>query len=293
MKVIVTCLVAGMLIGACGGGDRRAETPSPAASDRSADDMGLARPSEEGAGSEQITADTTTPAQPPQMVVEGEHTPLEGGVPTLRITAPRANQVIRSGPVQVRVALAGWELEMPQGRHLHLIVDDEPYIAIRSVSAPIDLEAVMQQNLGHGLAEGTHVIRMFPSRAHHESVKHQEAFATVVFHRGSRTDGFAFDPTAPLLTYSRPKGCNPLGERVLVDFFVTNAELAEGGTRVRWTLDGAQTGEITSWVPHHLENLVEGDHTLQLTLLGADGAAVPGMFNDTTRTFSVAAACPQ
>ena len=42
---------------------------------------------------------------------------------------------------------------------------------IGTVVAPIDLDAVMQQNLGHGLTEGTHVIRMFPSRGHHESVK--------------------------------------------------------------------------------------------------------------------------
>lgn len=290
-KVLVPMAALLFTLASCGGGERRAETPSPAASDRSADEMGLARPSE-GSGGEQIVAETAVPSPPPPMVVEAEHTPIEGAPPRLRITAPRANQVIRSGPVQVRVALENWELEMPEGRHLHLIVDDEPYIAIRSASQAIDLDAVMQQNLGHGLGEGTHVIRMFPSRAHHESVKRAEAFAMVVFHRGARTEGFAFDPTAPLLTYSRPKGCNPLGERVLLDFFVTNADLAEGGTRVRWSLDGTQTGEIVRWVPHYLEHLSEGEHTVQLTLLGADGAPIPGMFNDSSRRFTVASACP-
>ena len=48
--LIVTALAS------CGGGERRAETPSPAASDRSADEMGLAQPSE-GSGGERIVAE--------------------------------------------------------------------------------------------------------------------------------------------------------------------------------------------------------------------------------------------
>ena len=47
MKQIIVVLVLG--IAGCGGGTQRAETPSPASTDRSADDMGLA--SEGGIGS--------------------------------------------------------------------------------------------------------------------------------------------------------------------------------------------------------------------------------------------------
>ena len=288
-NVLMILLALTTAIGAgCGGSEQRAETPSPTDTDRSADDMGLAA---EGSGGEGATAEQAPPSPPPVMIVAGEHTPIEGAAPTLRITAPRADQLIRTGAVTIRMNLGNWPLEAPQGPHVHLIVDDEPYIAIRDARAPIDLDAVMQQNLGHGLSEGTHVVRMFPSRGHHESVKEPGAFAMVVFHYRSRTDGFSFDPTAPLLTYSRPKGCNPAGERVLLDFYVSNAELAEGGTRVRWTLDG-QTGEIASWTPHFIEHLQEGEHSLQLTLIGADGSPIPGMFNDTTRTFTVASSCP-
>lgn len=277
-------------LAACGGGGSRAEMPSPAETDRSADEMGLAS---EGSGAEGgESAEQAPPSPPPAMIVAGESTPIEGSTPTLRITAPRADQLIRSGAVTIRMQLAGWPLEAPTGPHVHLIVDNEPYIAIRDARAPIDLDAVMQQNLGHGLTEGTHVVRMFPSRGQHESVKDPGAFAMVVFHYRTRTADFGFDPTAPLLTFSRPKGCNPAGQRVLLDFFVTNAQLAEGGTRVRWTLDG-QTGEITRWVPHFIENLQEGEHSLELTLIGADGSPIPGMFNDTTRTFTVASSCPQ
>lgn len=280
----------------CGGSDVRAPFPTITVNDVSADDLGLAPLEEPSAGGETAPADETegearaVPAPPPTVVV-GESAAIEGSMPTLRITAPRNGATIRTGNVSVRVNLANWELASPAGPHVHLILDNEPYIAIRDTGAPIDLNAVVLANLGHELAEGTHVLRMFPSRGHHESVKDPGAFATVTFHYRTATAGFSFDASAPLLTYSRPKGCNVSGERVLVDFFVTNATLAPGGTRVQWTLDG-RTGEMTSWAPHWIENLSAGSHELRLNLLGADGTPVAGPFNDTTRTFTVADACP-
>jgi hypothetical protein len=276
------------MLAACGGSSERAEYPSTASTDQSADDMGLATAETETTEAE--PAPETPPPPPPPQVVAGESTAIEGATPTLRVTAPRAGQTIRSGPVQVRFALEHWELASPTGPHVHVIVDNEPYIAVRATE-PFDLAALVQQNLGHPLAEGTHVLRMFPSRGQHESVKDAGAFAVVVFHYGHATEGFSFDPHAPLLTFSRPKGCNPAGQHVLLDFFVANTTLAPDGNRVRYTLDGT-SGLITSWVPHFLENLGEGSHEIRLELLDAQGNAVPGMFNDTTRTFTVAATCP-
>jgi hypothetical protein len=272
----------------CGGSSERAEYPSTASTDPTADEMGLATAD---AGTEEAPPEAEAPpAPPPPMVVQGITTAIEGDVPTLRVTAPRANQTIRSGPVMVRFNLQHWELASPAGPHVHVIVDNEPYIAVRATE-PFDLAALVQANLGHPLAEGTHVLRMFPSRGQHESVKDPGAFAIVVFHYGHATEGFSFDPTAPLLTFSRPKGCNPMGTHVLLDFFVANAELGTDSYRVRYTLDGT-SGIITSWLPHWLENLSEGEHTIRLELLDHMDNPVPGMFNDTTRTFSVAGTCP-
>ena len=238
------------------------------------------------------TPDPEPPPPPAVAVTLGESTPIEGAMPTLRITAPRNGATVRTGNVNVRVTLRNWELAAPEGAHVHLILDDEPYIAIRDVGSPIDLNALVQAELGHELTEGTHVLRMFPSRGHHESVKDAGAFAMVTFHYRSATEGFEFDASAPLLTYSRPKGCNPLGERVLLDFFVTNATLAEGGTRVRWMLDGTP-GEIATWAPHHIENLGAGAHELRLTLIDEGGTPIPGRFNDVSRAFTVADHCPE
>ncbi|MFO0683301.1 MAG: hypothetical protein U0234_14685 [Sandaracinus sp.] len=290
LRRTATSLSLVLALAACGGSSERPEYPSTASTDPSADDMGLATADADAPAESETPAEEAAPTPPPPMVVQGVTTPIEGTVPSLRVTAPRAGQTIRSGAVTVRFDLRNWELASPSGPHVHVIVDNEPYMAVRATE-PFDLAALVQQNLGHPLAEGTHVLRMFPSRGQHESVKSPGAFAVVVFHYGHATEGFSFDPTAPLLTFSRPKGCNPAGTHVLLDFFVANAELGTDSYRVRYTLDGT-SGLITSWEPHWLENLGEGDHTIRLELLDMAGNPVPGMFNDTTRTFSVAGTCP-
>jgi hypothetical protein len=238
-----------------------------------------------------VERDDPPPPPAPVQVVASDHTEVEGDHPTLRFRAPRNNQLIRTGPVNVRIVATNWGLEPEPGRHIHIIVDDEPYIALRDVSQPIDLVALVRAELGHELTPGTHVLRIFASRGHHESVKDPRAFASLVFHYQERTAEHAFDDDGPNLVYSRPKGCNPAGSRVLLDFYLHNLEtLSAEEHRVRYTL-GEVSGDITSWQPHYIENLPVGEHQLQLTLIGPDGEPVPGPFNDTTRTFSVAETC--
>lgn len=242
---------------------------------------------------ERVEEPEPPPPPPPVQVVAAARTPLEGAAPTLRIRTPRANQLIRRGNVMLNLQLGGWELAPDPGKHVHVIVDNEPYIAVRDVSAPLDLNALVQENLGHELAAGTHVVRVFPSRGHHESVKEGTPFATVMFHYQSRTEDFTFDPRAPLLTYSRPKGCNVAGERVLLDFYLANVELAADGAHVHYAIDGNVNGDIATWAPHYIENLPAGEHSIALSLLDADGEALAGPFNETTRTITVAASCAQ
>jgi hypothetical protein len=289
-------------VAGCGGSDVRAPFPNVTVNDQSADDMGLAAPEEATSGGESSSEGEEASAgedagprpgrvpPPPPVVVLGETTPIEGTTPRLTVVAPRNGATVRTGNVTVRLRLSDWPLSAPTGPHVHLILDDEPYIAVRDVSAPIDLDALVQANLGHELAEGSHVLRFFPSRGPHESVKDAGAFVVVTFHYRRATEGFSFDASAPLLTYSRPKGCNVLGERVLIDFFVTNTTLAPDGARVHWTLDG-RSGDITQWLPHWIENLGAGEHSLRLQLVGPDGSPIAGPFNDTTRTFTVAETC--
>ncbi len=243
-------------------------------------------PPEEPAPAQEPGEPASEPSAPPVQVVPAERSPLEGAAPKIRFLAPRDGRRVKAGKLLVRLRLRGWDLQPAPGRHVHLILDNEPYWAIRDVSGPIDLLALLRER-GGSLSEGTHVLRAFPSRAHHESVKEGTPFALVVFHYGKKSEGFDFDPSAPLLTYSRPKGRYPVGERILLDFYVANAELGDGAHRVRYEIDGRLSGEIASWVPHYIEHLPEGEHTVRLVLIGPDGQPVPGPFNDTTRTIQV------
>lgn len=293
LSVGAFCLAASA---GCGGTDLQPDMPDPSVIDRSADDLGLPQAPEDGApdsGGEDLEAEASEePPRQPVRVVVGEHEPVEGPTPTVRIVAPRNGQRLALGSAALRLQATNWPLQAEPGRHLHVIVDDEPYIAVRDISGPLDLLQMVRDHLGHELSQGTHVLRVFPSRGHHESVKMEGAFASVVFHYGAPSASFAFDPEAPLLTYSRPKGCNVAG-RILLDFYVSNASLSEDGLRVRYDIDdGTVSGDIVRWAPHWIENLPEGEHRITLSLVTATGEALPGPFNRPNRTFRVAARCP-
>jgi len=223
-------------------------------------------------------------------VVAADNTPLEGAAPSVKLRSPKDGQLVKTDKVEVVLDVKNWGLS-PDGNHIHLIVDNEPYIAIRDVSKPIDLGALVQKELGHPLSEGTHVLRTFPGRGHHESVKEPGAFDMRVFHYKTKSADFKFDPKAPLVTYSRPKGCSDAGSRVLLDFYVTNTKLGPTDSRVHYVIDSNVSGDIVAFTPHYVENLPAGEHTLQITLQDANGNPLPGMFNDTTRKIKVAPDC--
>ncbi len=278
-------LAGALALGACGGAEPEPQYPEYDEEPAAAAPVVEAEPEPE--------PEPEPPPPPAVRVVAGERTAIEGSAPSLRITSPRRNQRIRRGDVMVRAQLRNWELGEAPGKHVHLILDNEPYIALRDLSEPLNLNELVQEKLGHELESGTHVIRMFPSRSQHESVKEGAPFAMVVFSYEEPTDDFELDASAPMLTYSRPKGCYPAGERVLLDFYLTNVEaLAADGFRVAYEIDDLE-GEVTSWNPHWIENLQPGEHEIELTLLGADGEPVEGPFNHTERTITIAdGQCP-
>ncbi len=225
-------------------------------------------------------------------VVAGEVTPIEGKKPTVKITAPRQNAMVNQDNVEIKLNVKNWDVATG-AKHVHLIIDNEPYIPLYDVSKPINLNELMTNALKKDLTPGTHVLRAFPGHPHHESVKEKGAFAWVVFHYKEKTKDFKFDSKAPLFTYSRPKGCNKVGERVLLDFYLTNVDkLSADGYKVRYQIDGDVSGDITDWKPHYIENLSVGEHTVHLALVGKDAAPTAGPFNDTMRTIQVQNECP-
>jgi hypothetical protein len=198
--------------------------------------------------------------------------------PSLKITAPKEGEVIPGADVSVTFDLANYEVA-PGAQHLHLILDNEPYLPVYDASKPFVLKNV---------APGSHTLRVFPGLAWHESVKNPEAFAFVNFAVKKADHSREIAPGAPLLTYSRPKGTyeGEAADSILLDFWLRNAELSPTGYKVRYTLDG-KSAVLAEWLPVYLDDLASGKHTLTLELLDPAGQAVPGAYNTTTREFTV------
>ncbi|MDH5492064.1 MAG: hypothetical protein OEY14_08925, partial [Myxococcales bacterium] len=201
----------------CGGGETPAAEYPPIQEEGEARPEGT-EPTGEGSAAEAGPAEEpAAEAAAPIRVVAAERTGVLGTPPTLRIRMPPNGRLVRSGDVQLTLRLDDWELQPAPGAHLHLVIDNEPYIAIRDISRNLNVNALAREHLGHELAEGSHVLRLFLSRTNHESIKTEGSAATLLVHFRSRTPDFGFDADAPMLTYSRPKGCYESGSRVMLD----------------------------------------------------------------------------
>jgi hypothetical protein len=225
------------------------------------------------------------PAPEPVRITAGERRATPTPSPRVAITAPRNGVTVREDRVEVRLAIQNWRdvANADDHRHIHLVLDDEPYRRIDDPRQPVVLEH---------LAAGTHVLRAFPGWETHETVKDAGAYAMVVFHVGRATPGAAPGARAPMLTYSRPKGelNGAEADHVLLDFYLANvpaAQMGPAGFRVRPSIDGHAMDDLTAWVPYYIDNLPDGPHTIGLQLIGSDGAPVPGPFNTTEHRVTV------
>ncbi|MBI3910426.1 MAG: hypothetical protein HY320_05765 [Armatimonadetes bacterium] len=187
---------------------------------------------------------------------------LTGFEPGKQTDTPRAREIANSA----------------MGQHVHVIVDNEPYLAFYDVSQPIALK---------NLKPGPHAVRVFPSRSYHESVKEPGAFQLRNFWVGEHTRPL-ISTRSPFITYSRPKGdyVGREAERLLVDFYLSNAQLGPDKYKARLTVDGNQF-LLTEWTPYYVEGLSPGTHTFQMELLDPAGKVVPGMANSTTREINL------
>jgi hypothetical protein len=173
-----------------------------------------------------------------------------------------------------------------QGQHAHIILDNDPYLADYESGKPFEIGV---------LKEGPHTLVVFPSRSYHESVKSPDAADIVNFYVGKKEGEFMLDKSKPAIIYSRPKGKyeGPDADKVMLDFYLNNAELSPEGYKAKYTIRKMDsTGEVTSiiltdWTPAYVTGLTTGDYSIKLELLDKDGNVVPGPFNSTERNISV------
>jgi hypothetical protein len=218
---------------------------------------------------------------------------------SLKFAAPPDDQVLTENSIAPTFNVTGYPIYMDternKGQHIHVILDNEPYEADYDPTKPFS----PANGLFNNLKEGTHTLRAFPSREWHESIKEAggAAFDMIVFHVRSKTAGQTINKSAPLLTYSRPKGeyrwqDDPRG--LMLDFYVSNATIGPNDYKVKYTVNGKNPQVLTRWEPvwWKWEELAPGEHTVLLELLDKDNKPVPYMvrgvnYNRTERKFRI------
>lgn len=181
-----------------------------------------------------------------------------------------------------------------KGQHIHLIVDNEPYVA------------VYEPTFEHDIEDGSHYILTFLSRSYHESIKtdaaHQAVYAD--FDGGGVVRRAPIEE--PMLFYSRPKGTyvGRDAETILLDFYPVNVELGdeykvkvevadqkapEDESPSNDVLPPAATFVVDEWQPYLLRGLRMGENTVTLTLIDSTGARVEAPLNPVQRTFTLEA----
>ncbi len=222
----------------------------------------------------------------PPAVIQELRQALEIYQPQVSILSPKSDAVLQDNTVSVELQVRDLPIfkneSLELGPHLHLILDNQPYIAVYDVNQPVIL---------NNLEPGTHTLRVFASRPWHESFKNEGAYAQTTFHIFTKTQDNAPDSALALLTYSRPKG-DYGAEPIMLDFYLTNAPLhlvAQENPndnisdwRIRVTVNG-ENFLLDRWEPIYLKGLKRGQNWVQLEYLDEQGNPVKNAFNNTVR----------
>ncbi len=222
----------------------------------------------------------------PPSVIQALRQSLEVYQPQVTIVTPRPDEVFRNNKItasfQVKDLPIFKDPQLQLGPHLHVILDNQPYVPVYDLNQPLVLPE---------LSPGTHTLRVFASRPWDESFKNEGAYAETTFHVFTKTDDNNPDRNFPLLTYSNPQGKYG-AEPILLDFYLTNAPLHlvekentnEGFSdwRIRVTING-ESFIFDRWQAVYLKGFQTGKNWIKLEFLDNQGNPLKNAFNTTVR----------
>ncbi|QKQ76871.1 hypothetical protein [Nostoc sp. TCL240-02] len=222
----------------------------------------------------------------PPSVIQELRPSLEVYQPQVAIVTPKPDEFFQDNKVtasfQVKDLPIFKDPQLQLGPHLHVVLDNQPYIPVYDLNQPLVLPE---------LSPGTHTLRVFASRPWHESFKNEGAYAETTFHVFTKTDDNNPDPKLPLLTYSRPQSSYG-AEPILLDFYLTNAPLHlvdkentnEGFSdwRIRVTING-ESFVFDRWQAVYLKGFQTGKNWIKLEFLDNQGNPLKNAFNTTVR----------
>lgn len=159
-----------------------------------------------------------------------------------------------------------------EGQHIHLIVDNMPYVAKYETTFEYDIP------------DGEHHILAFLSRSYHESLKTRQAAIAI---KATVKDKGILEATPisePMLFYSRPKGVyegEADSKRVLLDYYLINPNADH---RVQASING-EIHMLSQWQPYYIDGLPAGENVITLTLVDNSGERVKTDLNPVSRKF--------
>jgi hypothetical protein len=232
----------------------------------------------------------------------------EAEASTVVVSLPKNGALVKGNPVFIQLRILGFPIGAASqfdradeiavsdlGQTIHVIVDNMPYFPVNEPALdPFNeqgwyAETSYKFEIPKRLSSGEHVLRVFLARSFGESLKGENSFYASTFFLGTEKESASFDLSKPYITYNEPSGLMDLTETmpVLLDFFVSNCELTSDGYKVRLVVDGSAVRTLTSWQPYYIYGLKRGKHTIRLELLNPSGTVMPGIFNDTERSFNI------
>ncbi len=165
-----------------------------------------------------------------------------------------------------------------KGQHIHLIIDDNPYIAKYT------------DDFDHEMEDGDYNMLAFISRSYHESIKSDGSSIAQKITVKDNSISASEDIENAAIFYSRPKGTyvgKANTDKVMLDFFLVNADLGSD-YHVSADING-EKHDLDKWQPYYIEGLPMGKNKITLSLLKSDGSLVDAPNNPVTREFELKA----
>jgi len=225
----------------------------------------------------------------------------------LTITFPKRGQAVYRVP-ELQLQLEGFPIGAmsnfdrakeiyndSEGQSIRVIIDNlDPIEIYTSFVDGLDqnnqfFNQTLNKQIPYSLSDGEHAIRAFPVRSFGESLKRPGCFAARIFYMGSDNGELDGDLGGPYLTYNEPLESITYdqGSPILLDFYLTNAQLSRDGYKVRITIDDSIQRILTMWVPYYIQGLDSGSHKIHLELLDEKNQVEAGTFNDVTKTIQI------
>lgn len=235
---------------------------------------------------ESTQSSDTAPAMTADIQIKKLEASPEFSDATLRLRSPDTSNTLSSGDVEFVFDVKNYQIgavtdssnteilaNSGQGQHIHFILNNQPY------------SAHYETTFFREIPDGIHHLVAFLSRSYHESVKNENSVIVTQLNVGQTEGESEYDLENPTLIYSRPKGTYKGSdtENILLDFFVFNTELSEDGNKVRAVINGNEF-MLAEWAPYVITGLPLGEVRVELSLIDAQGAPIPGPFNQVTRT---------